>query len=182
MRVSVSSAFLKGVVKAPPSKSLAHRALICAALARGKKTIIDNIELSNDVRATLSCLCSIGVKYNYNEYKLTVYSPEKYNEKAELFCMESGSTLRFLMPVMSALGIECKIDGSGNSVTIDEAEYNACLVNRGKEVCILDPLGEYRAVAEGIDESGSLLVTLPDGTRREIISGEVSVRGIYGYV
>ena len=113
MRVSVSSAFLKGVVKAPPSKSLAHRALICAALARGKKTIIDNIELSNDIRATLSCLCSIGVKYNYNEYKLTVYSPEKYNEKAELFCMESGSTLRFLMPVMSALGIECKIDGSG---------------------------------------------------------------------
>ena len=99
MRVSVSSAFLKGVVKAPPSKSLAHRALICAALARGKKTIIDNIELSNDVRATLSCLCSIGVKYNYNDYKLTVYSPEKYNEKAELFCMESGSTLRFLMPV-----------------------------------------------------------------------------------
>ena len=81
MRVSVSSAFLKGVVKAPPSKSLAHRALICAALARGKKTIIDNIELSNDIRATLSCLCSIGVKYNYNEYKLTVYSPEKYNER-----------------------------------------------------------------------------------------------------
>lgn len=60
--------------------------------------------------------------------------------------------------------------------------YENCLVNVGKEVCVLDPKGSYRAVAEGITKDGSLIVACQDGTRQEISSGEVSVRGIYGYV
>lgn len=60
--------------------------------------------------------------------------------------------------------------------------YNARLVNRGNEVCVLDPAGEYRGVALGINKTGELLVELPDHTVREVLSGEVSVRGVYGYV
>lgn len=60
--------------------------------------------------------------------------------------------------------------------------YNAMLVNRDREVCVLDPRGEYRGVARGITATGELLVELPDGTTVEVYAGEVSVRGIYGYV
>ena len=59
--------------------------------------------------------------------------------------------------------------------------YNALLVNRDREVCVLDPAGEYRGTAEGITPMGELIVRLPDGSRRTVYAGEVSVRGVYGY-
>ena len=62
-----------------------------------------------------------------------------------------------------------------------QEEYNARLVNRNREVCVLDPKGEFRGVAEGINESGELLVKLADGSITAVYAGEVSVRGIYGY-
>lgn len=60
--------------------------------------------------------------------------------------------------------------------------YNEMLVNRNRQVCVLDPAGEYRGTAKGINDAGELLVELPDGRVREVFAGEVSVRGIYGYV
>ena len=60
-------------------------------------------------------------------------------------------------------------------------KYNACLVNRDREVCVLDPKGEYRGIARGINDTGELLVELQDGSLKEVYAGEVSVRGIYGY-
>ncbi|MBQ7447205.1 MAG: biotin--[Eubacterium sp.] len=60
-------------------------------------------------------------------------------------------------------------------------DYNAALINRGQKIRVLDPAGEYEAVADGINASGALIVE-KDGMRKEIISGEVSVRGVYGYV
>lgn len=60
--------------------------------------------------------------------------------------------------------------------------YNSLLVSRDCEVCILDPKGEYRGVSKGIDSRGELLVELADGSVRAVYAGEVSVRGIYGYV
>ena len=59
--------------------------------------------------------------------------------------------------------------------------YDSILVNRGQEVKVLEPGNEYRAVAEGINKNGELIVTLPDGRQKNIFAGEVSVRGIYGY-
>ena len=61
-------------------------------------------------------------------------------------------------------------------------EYNARLVNVGQEVRILDPLGEYTAISQGIDATGALLVKTGSGEIKRVDSGEVSVRGIYGYV
>ena len=62
------------------------------------------------------------------------------------------------------------------------AKYNASLVNKDKEVCVLDPKGEYRGIARGINDQGELLVELADGTVHAVYAGEVSVRGVYGYV
>ena len=61
-------------------------------------------------------------------------------------------------------------------------DYNACLINLGREVQVLEPAGAYNGIAEGINEKGELLVRLPDGRVKEIYAGEVSVRGVYGYV
>lgn len=61
-------------------------------------------------------------------------------------------------------------------------KYNSCLVNKNREVCVLDPKGEYRGIARGINAQGELLVELADGTVNAVYAGEVSVRGVYGYV
>ena len=60
--------------------------------------------------------------------------------------------------------------------------YDALLVNYGRQVRVLDPKGEYDGVARGIRPTGELIVELPDGETRDVYAGEVSVRGIYGYV
>ena len=60
--------------------------------------------------------------------------------------------------------------------------YNQCLVNRNQEVRVLDPKGSYDGFARGIDDQGNLLVEKADGTIEKVYSGEVSVRGLYGYV
>ena len=60
--------------------------------------------------------------------------------------------------------------------------YDALLINRDRQVRVLDPKGEYDGMARGIRPTGELIVELPDGELREVYAGEVSVRGIYGYV
>lgn len=61
-------------------------------------------------------------------------------------------------------------------------EYEALLVNRDRQVRVLDPKGEYEGVARGINDTGELLVERGDGRLETVYAGEVSVRGIYGYV
>jgi BirA family biotin operon repressor/biotin-[acetyl-CoA-carboxylase] ligase len=61
-------------------------------------------------------------------------------------------------------------------------EYDSLLVSRGKKVRILDPKGDLEGVSLGINDRGELLVELSDGSVRNIYAGEVSVRGVYGYV
>jgi len=61
-------------------------------------------------------------------------------------------------------------------------EYNSWLVSLDKEVKVLDPQGEFTGISKGINEKGELLVELPDGEVTAIYAGEVSVRGLYGYV
>ena len=63
-----------------------------------------------------------------------------------------------------------------------QEKYNGMLVNCGREVRVLEPKGEYSAFASGINEVGELVVTTPEGEEKLICAGEVSVRGIYGYV
>lgn len=63
-----------------------------------------------------------------------------------------------------------------------KAEYENLLVNKGRDVCVLDPKGEYTGKALGINDGGELIVEKENGERNAVYAGEVSVRGIYGYV
>lgn len=60
--------------------------------------------------------------------------------------------------------------------------YNQVLINRGKEIRVLESSGDYTGISDGINEKGELLVTKEDGTCTAVYAGEVSVRGVYGYV
>ena len=101
----------KGEFMAPPSKSMAHRYLICSALADGKGTI-DNVSYSNDIHATIDCLKSMGVEISVRRRKASVDNKGSFNSNCTLECRESGSTLRFLIPIYLALGIEATFKGS----------------------------------------------------------------------
>lgn len=61
-------------------------------------------------------------------------------------------------------------------------EYNTWLISLDKEVRVLDPKGEFAGISKGINDKGELLVQLADGSITEVYAGEVSVRGLYGYV
>lgn len=99
-------------IRAIPSKSEAHRALICAALADGCTQIICP-ETNNDIDATAQCLSALGAIVTRTECGFCVLPLSGNVQEAEIDCGESGSTLRFLLPVISALGISCNIHMRG---------------------------------------------------------------------
>ena len=105
----------KGKMTAPPSKSMAHRYLICAALAQGK-SVIHNIDLSEDIKATLGCIERLGVKSEITGSTITVYGNDSLNSAcsdSRLFnCNESGSTLRFFIPLAMLDGSKSFFIGS----------------------------------------------------------------------
>ena len=70
---------------------------------------------------------------------------------------------------------------AGNLSFLQEA-YNEMLINAGAEVCVLEPDREYRAQAVGINRNGELIVRTAQGEEKAVYAGEVSVRGVYGYV
>ena len=110
---------LKGKVKIPPSKSMAHRAVICAALGNGISKI-RNIDYSDDIIATINAMRALGAvieeKEGYLEIKGLNY-PENYvNREYErvVDCNESGSTLRFIVPISLAFEGVTRFVGRGN--------------------------------------------------------------------
>ncbi len=113
MNVRIYPQKLAGTVPAISSKSDAHRILIAAALADAPTEVHCNV-LSEDIRATAECLCALGAKINFGDKKITVV-PIGANRThiAVLDCGESGSTLRFLLPVVSALGSDGAFTGHG---------------------------------------------------------------------
>lgn len=113
---------LNGIIKIPPSKSMSHRAIIAAGLSQGKCSI-DNITFSNDIIATLEAMKSFGVKAKIkiedNDGFSSIYIEGK--EKLELInniidCKESGSTIRFLIPMAGLLGKKVIYTGEGKLV------------------------------------------------------------------
>ncbi len=111
MEMRCTPAILSGKIKAISSKSHAHRVLICSALANEPTKINCNV-LSKDITATLECLKMFGADIKTEENGIFV-NPQKFSKKAEIDCGESGSTLRFLLPLVSALGIDTTINAHG---------------------------------------------------------------------
>lgn len=95
----------RGTVTAPASKSRLHRLFLCAALGRGE-TAVRCGDLSRDAEATLRCLSALGAETVLSDGTARIRGPEKWQNGALLPCAESGSTLRFLLPVLGALGLE----------------------------------------------------------------------------
>ncbi len=103
MTVTVNGKHLAGKISAVPSKSMAHRLLICAALAK-EPTAIGCSALSEDIEATRHCLEAAFAHITYETGVFTV-TPREKERRAAIDCGESGSTLRFLLPILGAAGI-----------------------------------------------------------------------------
>ena len=105
MDITITPGKLSGSIRAVASKSQAHRLLICAAFA-DKETILICRETSQDIEATVDCLCSLGARILRTKIGYRVLPVSNIPEQATLHCRESGSTLRFLLPVVGALGVD----------------------------------------------------------------------------
>ncbi len=112
MDIKIKPKTLSGCVTVPPSKSIAHRMIIAAALSEGKSEI-SNLSPSVDIKATIGCMKALGAKIEYNGENAVIEGITKIPEKAVLDCFESGSTLRFLIPVAAALGVNAEFQGKG---------------------------------------------------------------------
>lgn len=112
MNIRIEPANLTGSIVAPPSKSAAHRVLIAAALA-DQPTEIILTEESEDTQATRECLQALGAQCRRNKELLQVIPIGKGNFTEKLDCGESGSTLRFLLPVAASLGKTVLFCGCG---------------------------------------------------------------------
>ena len=112
MDMVCSPAVLKGSVEAPPSKSASHRAVICAALARGE-TVLANISFSQDIEATLNCAQALGAQVEKGNDWVKIQGIRQVSAHAILPCGESGSTLRFFIPIAGALGCKATFTGEG---------------------------------------------------------------------
>lgn len=94
---------LKGDVVIPPSKSLAHRAIICASLAQGR-SVVSNVSMSDDIIATVDCMRNLGANIISHGDKLEVVGIDTRLDRELTFdCNESGSTLRFMLPIALSL-------------------------------------------------------------------------------
>lgn len=138
MDITITPNRIKGSVTVIPSKSQAHRYLICAAFADRETTIICP-ETNKDIEATAACLRSLGasiVRFN-DGYSVTPVSAVPVS--ATLPCGESGSTLRFLLPVIGALGIDGSFVLEGRlsqrplSPLWEEMEKNGCQLSWADE-------------------------------------------------
>ena len=99
MRATFKPSLAKGTVAAPPSKSMGHRMLLCAGLSGGPCTVT-GIAPSQDMMATLDCLSAMGVEYDWQGDKVTLRGGEVFSSPKEVVsCRESGSTLRFFVPL-----------------------------------------------------------------------------------
>lgn len=112
MKVTIYPSDMKGTIAARASKSQAHRLLICAALSGSPCTIYCD-SLSEDILATADCLNALGSKISYADGKFTVIPITTPNQNALLDCRESGSTLRFMISVVAALGTNSTFKMSG---------------------------------------------------------------------
>lgn len=102
MTVTIKKGRACGKICAPPSKSFAHRMLVCAALA-GNSSVVSGISESEDMLATLDCLRALGAVYEKKENTVVFEKMRKPENEPRLYCRESGSTLRFLMPLSCAV-------------------------------------------------------------------------------
>lgn len=153
MELNISKGHAHGVVQAPPSKSLAHRMLLCAGLARGE-SVVHNVAFSEDILATIDVLRALGADCRIDGDTVTVTGADvrKAHYDGVISCRESGSTLRFCIPLLLLSGNPFTLTGKGRlmqrpqDVYVDLCARQGLVFERGDETIRLrGPLqsGEY---------------------------------------
>ena len=133
MNIKILPSELSGTVNAPPSKSCAHRLLICAALS-DRECTVGNISVSEDISATIDCIAALGASCEITGSTAHVF-PRKDGNGGKIFnCRESGSTLRFFAPIALALGQEAELRGSARLIERGIDEYVLAFAEKGIEI------------------------------------------------
>ena len=141
MDITISPGRLSGTIRAIPSKSQAHRLLICAAFS-DKETFLECPQANEDIEATARCLMALGSQIIRTEKGYQVTPSREIPKSAEMDCGESGSTLRFILPIVCALGVETTILMHGRlplrplSPLWEELERMGCRLSRPTNNCI----------------------------------------------
>lgn len=164
MTIDVSGT-LSGNVQVPPSKSVAHRMLICAALADEPCTIICR-SINRDMEATAACLNALGADISYSNGKFNVIPIKQVRKGATLDCGESGSTLRFLLPVAAALGADATFIGQGR---LPERPLSPLYEEMTAHGVKMSPNGRMPLKCNGNLPAG--LYTIDGGVSSQFISG-----------
>ncbi len=166
MNIKISPSKLKGTITAPSSKSMGHRLLICAGLAEGESQI-DNLLFSEDILATLDCLATLGAEIKTGEASVSLKGtlPSGGDGKKIFPCRESGSTLRFFIPMAMLCQGESLFTGYGRLMERPMSVYE----NIAKEKNLT-----YIKSNDGITVAGGLSggsFTLPGDISSQFISG-----------
>ena len=167
MNVRILPHPLEGTLPAIPSKSMAHRLLICSALCQGMTDITCHAS-SQDIEATVRCLAKLGApaaktRDGWRMVPVTVGGPRR---NARLDVGESGSTLRFLLPVVAALGTGASIVGHGRLAERPLAPLDEQLASHG---ITLTNVGSFPLVVEGKLAGGGF--ELPGSVSSQFVSG-----------
>lgn len=148
-------------------------------VAKGKKLCGILTEMSAEPEGIHYVVTGIGINVNMEEF------PEEISQTATSLLIETGEKVRrslLISAIMEAFEQYYEKLISQGDLSQLISVYNKRMVNTGKEVKILEKSGDYIGKALGINEKGELLVEVNQGEVRHVISGEVSVRGIYGYM
>ena len=145
----------------------------------GKKLVGILTEMSTEIDYINHVVIGVGINVNMTGL------PEELSEKATSLRLETGRIVK-RSPIIAAVMRSFEKNYSLFLETQDlekmQEKYNSLLVNREKEVRILGAKEQYNAYALGVNKEGELLVRRGDGTTEAVFAGEVSVRGVYGYV
>ncbi len=165
-KMNIMPSKITGIIKAPPSKSIAHKALFCAALSGGECRI-SNAGVSDDVKATISCLTSLGVIIEYDGNDLLVNGKNINTGKhIDFQCKQSGATLRFAVPLAAVLGVDASFYGTGWLPQRSVSEFYTLFQNSGVDV--------YKSGNEIISVRGKLksqIINAPTHSSPQFLSG-----------
>lgn len=154
MKIEIKPSTLCGEIIAPPSKSIAHRFLICGALSRGESRI-NGVSGSDDMKATLSCLSALGASVKRDGNSVTIFGRLNAKKEVALDCIESGSTLRFMIPVALASGAEkITFKGSERLIARGVEVYEEVFADKG----VRFEKGQKEIVVSGTLESGKYVL------------------------
>ncbi len=182
MNVKITPNNLLGEFQASPSKSYAHRLIIATFLAG--KGVVKNVGSSSDIKATLAVIKALGAVYKYNGTDLTVTGIRPVLA-CECNCADSASTLRFMVSIVSALGIKATFCGSKGLMNRPMEGLFTCLNERGANIRDYKVKGKLSAGVFQIDGEVSsqyisgLLFALPllDGDSEIVIKGNLVSKG-----